>query len=92
MEEAAVLPTSGSRGCTATVVELVFNWDLLKDTTKEDNREGDNEEEGAAATALADTSKQSEEDVAAVAEQQSKNVPVYKGEVEFITLEDWRKE
>jgi hypothetical protein len=30
LDEAAVLPTSGSRGCTAAVVELVFHWDLLK--------------------------------------------------------------
>mmetsp|Transcript_8989 Transcript_8989/g.17921 ORF Transcript_8989/g.17921 Transcript_8989/m.17921 type:complete len:1419 (-) Transcript_8989:154-4410(-) len=35
LDEAAVLPTSGSRGCTAAVVELVYNSELLKepDTT-----------------------------------------------------------
>jgi hypothetical protein len=32
LEEAAVLPTSGSRGCTAAVVELRFNKDLLNKT------------------------------------------------------------
>lgn len=53
LEEASVLPTSGSRGCTAAVVELRFNKDL-KDPTKE--------------------------------------VPVYKGEVEFITLTEWATE
>jgi hypothetical protein len=57
LEEASVLPTSGSRGCTAAVVELVFHFDLIKESHDPD-----------------------------------KNVPVYKGEVEFITLEDWRKE
>jgi hypothetical protein len=30
LDEAAVLPTSGSRGCTAAVVELSFNQDLVK--------------------------------------------------------------
>jgi hypothetical protein len=30
LDEAAVLPTSGSRGCTATVVELVFHSELTK--------------------------------------------------------------
>jgi hypothetical protein len=30
LDEAAVLPTSGSRGCTAAVVELSFNADLKK--------------------------------------------------------------
>jgi hypothetical protein len=29
LDEAAVLPTSGSRGCTAAVVELTYNRDLL---------------------------------------------------------------
>lgn len=53
LEEASVLPTSGSRGCTAAVVELRFNKDL-KDATAE--------------------------------------VPVYKGEVEFITLKEWAME
>ena len=32
LDEAAVLPTSGCRGCTATVVELRFNGDLLNPT------------------------------------------------------------
>ena len=58
LDEAAVLPTSGSRGCTATVVELLFNTDLTKEA------QGDGEG----------------------------TVPVYTGEVEFMTLEDWRKE
>ena len=53
LEEASVLPTSGSRGCTAAVVELRFNKDL-KEATEE--------------------------------------VPVYKGEVEFITLDEWAAE
>jgi len=73
LDEAAVLPTSGSRGCTAAVVELVFHSDLLKEHNDSDNK--GNEKEG-------------EED-AVVGDQQ---VPVYRGEVEFITLEDWRKE
>ncbi|KAL7554660.1 hypothetical protein ACHAWF_018144, partial [Thalassiosira exigua] len=63
LDEAAVLPTSGSRGCTATVVELVFHSDL----TKDDGRD---------------------EDI----DSPQSTVPVYKGEVQFITLEDWRKE
>ena len=29
MNESSLLPTSGSRGCTSTVVELNFNRDLL---------------------------------------------------------------
>jgi hypothetical protein len=29
LDEASVLPTSGSQGCTAAVVELVFNSDLV---------------------------------------------------------------
>ena len=33
LDEAAVLPTSGSRGCTAAVVELTYNRDLVKDAT-----------------------------------------------------------
>lgn len=57
MDEASVLPTSGSRGCTAAVVELVFNSDLIRQPHQPDEM-----------------------------------VPVYKGEVEFITLDDWRKE
>ncbi|KAL3795128.1 hypothetical protein HJC23_007356 [Cyclotella cryptica] len=57
LEEASVLPTSGSRGCTAAVVELVFHFDLVKEPQHPDQK-----------------------------------VPVYTGEVEFITLEDWRKE
>jgi hypothetical protein len=66
LDKAAVLPTSGSRGCTAAVVELVFHSDLL---SKQANG-GDGGEAGPAPS----------------------SVPVYKGEVEFITLEDWRKE
>ena len=65
LEEAAVLPTSGSRGCTAAVVELVYN-DLS------------NEEDTATPENTADAGRST--------------VPVYRGEVEFITLEDWQKE
>lgn len=61
LDEAAVLPTSGSRGCTAAVVELVYNSELLEDPD------------------------------ATVAEKMPV-VPAYKGTVEFITLEDWKKE
>ena len=71
-----VLPTSGSRGCTAAVVELVFNSDLTKEATKSDG-EGQDGRVG--------------EEVA-VATSKPSSVPVYRGEVEFITLEDWRKE
>ena len=53
LEEASVLPTSGSRGCTAAVVELKFNNDLKHATS---------------------------------------TVPAYKGEVEFITLQEWAVE
>lgn len=58
LDEAQVLPTSGSRGCTAAVVELVFHADLAEPEPKHPHTP----------------------------------VPVYRGEVEFITLEDWRKE
>lgn len=54
LDEANVLPTSGSRGCTAAVVELRFNKSLL-------------ESQGAQTT-------------------------VYKGQVEFISLQDWQEE
>ena len=64
LDEAAVLPTSGSRGCTAAVVELLYNADLMKEV------EGNGEDPAA----------------------DPATVPVYRGEVEFITLEDWRKE
>lgn len=64
LDEAAVLPTSGSRGCTAAVVELVFHSDLIK--TKETNEDQNTDDQAT--------------------------IPVYKGEVEFITLDDWRKE
>jgi hypothetical protein len=64
LDEAAVLPTSGSRGCTAAVVELRFNSDLTK---KEQPKQ-------ATATATVET------------------VPVYKGEVEFMTLAEWGHE
>lgn len=53
LDEAAVLPTSGSRGCTAAVVELRYNNDLV-----------------------------------AVSEN-DKEVAVYKGEVEFMTRDEW---
>lgn len=55
LDEASVLPTSGSRGCTAAVVELRFNKELqtMNDT---------------------DT------------------IWAYKGEVEFIRLEEWTSE
>ena len=51
-----MLPTSGSRGCTAAVVELRFNADM--------------------------------EEVKAVKDE----VPVYRGEVEFITRHEWATE
>jgi nitrate reductase NapAB chaperone NapD len=56
LDEDSVLPTSGSRGCTATVVELRFNKALQTNMSL------------------------------------STTVPVYKGEVEFITLLEWRTE
>jgi len=56
LDEAAVLPTSGSRGCTAAVVELRFNSDI--ETSNESRKE----------------------------------VSVYKGEVEFMTLQEWQTE
>ena len=73
-----MLPTSGSRGCTAAVVELVFHSDLLKGANG-DEEANDSEVAVAAAVATAGL-------------HQPTNVPVYRGEVEFITLEDWRKE
>ena len=57
LDEATVLPTSGSRGCTAAAVELRFNTDLCNPESK-------------GGTTLS----------------------VYKGEVEFIELEEWRHE
>ena len=60
LDEASVLPTSGSQGCTATVVELSFNSDLVLTEDK--------------------------------AGAQPKKVPVYRGEVEFMTKEDWESE
>jgi hypothetical protein len=56
LDEASVLPTSGSRGCTAAVVELRFNSELLEQKSGNDE------------------------------------MPVYRGIVEFITLEEWRAE
>ena len=40
LDEASVLPTSGSRGCTAAVIELAFNSALL----------GENQDGGAEGT------------------------------------------
>jgi len=57
LDEASVLPTSGSRGCTAAVVELRFNSELLEQKNRNDDE-----------------------------------VPVYRGIVEFITLDEWRAE
>jgi hypothetical protein len=57
LEEAAVLPTSGSRGCTAAVVKLVFHSELVKESANLEQK-----------------------------------VPVYQGEVQLITLDDWLKE
>ena len=74
-----MLPTSGSRGCTAAVVELVFHSDLLKGANGDEEANGNEAAEVAAAVAPAGL-------------HQPTNVPVYRGEVEFITLEDWRKE
>lgn len=56
------MPTSGSRGCTAAVVELVFHSGLLKADTVGDH------------------------------ENHPSMVPVYQGEVQFITWDDWLKE
>lgn len=53
LDEGSILPTSGSRGCTAAVVELRFNRDLL---------------------------------------DPSDQISVYKGRVEFITLQEWHEE
>lgn len=77
LDEAAVLPTSGSRGCTAAVVELVFHSELLE-KAKHDSHN---------ANVSAD-----EPGVRVYANTGSATVPVYRGEVELITLEDWRKE
>ena len=60
LDEASVLPTSGSRGCTAAVVELRFNKDLQ--VKEDDNSSMDH------------------------------LLTVYKGEVEFITLQEWAQE
>lgn len=57
LDEAAVLPTSGSRGCTATVVELRYNEKLKE-----------------------------------CANESSPRTFAYQGEVEFITLQEWRDE
>jgi hypothetical protein len=56
LDEASVLPTSGSRGCTAAVVELRFNSDMEKENT--DGNE----------------------------------VACYRGDVEFMTLQEWQTE
>uniref|UniRef100_A0A7S4QET7 Dynamin N-terminal domain-containing protein n=1 Tax=Ditylum brightwellii TaxID=49249 RepID=A0A7S4QET7_9STRA len=56
LDEASVLPTSGSRGCTAAVVELRFNSEL-----EEANEDG-------------------------------LEVPCYRGDIEFISLEEWKSE
>ena len=66
LDEANVLPTSGSRGCTAAVVELTYN----KAMTEKDKR-GDAESNDV---------------------EETKEVPVYRGVVEFIALSDWQKE
>ena len=56
LDEASVLPTSGSRGCTAAVVELRFNADMEK------------------------------------ADPTGKQVTCYRGDVEFMTLQEWQTE
>ena len=62
-----MLPTSGSQGCTAAVVELVFNSSLLVSHTSTEDEDG--------------------------AEDQEKlQVPVYRGEVEFMKKEEWENE
>jgi hypothetical protein len=68
LDEAAVLPTSGSRGCTAAVVELTYNRDLIEDTTLAKSK------------------------TSSIANNAGKKIPVYKGKVEFIKLEEWRAE
>ena len=50
----------GSRGCTAAVVELVYNTSLLQPNQAESNSNSE--------------------------------VSVYRGEVEFMKLEDWTRE
>lgn len=62
-----MLPTSGSQGCTAAVVELVFNSSLLESPTS---------------TRLEDGAE----------DQEKLQVPVYRGEVEFLKKEEWEKE
>ena len=52
------MPTSGSQGCTAAVIELVFNSTLVE---------------------MPETGV-------------STQVPVYRGEVEFMSKEEWEKE
>lgn len=42
-----MLPTSGSRGCTAAVVELIFNWSLLGKENKDVNHDEVNGEKVA---------------------------------------------
>jgi len=42
LDEAAVLPTSGSRGCTAAVVELRFNRELFDITSENNDAEKEN--------------------------------------------------
>eukprot|EP00536_Pseudo-nitzschia_multiseries_P011811 jgi/Psemu1/289916/fgenesh1_pg.422_\ len=69
LDEAAVLPTSGSRGCTAAVVELTYNRDLLQDPV------------GHAGPPPSTNPV-----------PDNKKVPVYKGKVEFMKLEDWTTE
>ena len=56
LDEASVLPTSGSRGCTAAVVELRFNADMEK------------------------------------VDPTGKQVACYRGDVEFMTLQEWQTE
>jgi hypothetical protein len=64
LDEAAVLPTSGSRGCTAAVVELRFNSDLKKTKTQQQKK----------------------------ATTETETIPVYKGEICFLTLAEWGHE
>ena len=78
--EASILPTSGSRGCTAAVVELRYNAALLETPEQLDN--------AAAAAAAAATSSSSSSSSSSF----KKTVPVYDGVVEFIQLGEWQTE
>ena len=91
--EASILPTSGSRGCTAAVVELFYNKDLLsasqqagaEEQQKKKNKVGMEElEEEEQGPSLIDELEGEERN-----EENGEFVPVYVGEVEFIRKDEW---